>query len=142
MLNMNKYNENISDKLAKITYEDVIVDLPKFEVETSYDKKELINYLKNKGVVAALDSQGHGAFEDMIDGADLYIDDIIQKTKIKVDENGTEAAAATAIMMFDTTAMMEPKVPKEFKADRPFSYYIYTDSNNGQELLFFGEVVQ
>ena len=135
-------NENISDKLAKTTYEDVIVDLPKFEVETSYDKKELINYLTNKGVVAALDSQGHGAFEDMIDGADLYIDDIIQKTKIKVDENGTEAAAATAIMMFDTTAMMEPKVPKEFKADRPFSYYIYTDSNNGQELLFFGEVVQ
>lgn len=135
-------NENISDKLAKTTYEEVIVDLPKFEVETSYDNKELINYLKNKGVVAALDSEGHGAFEDMIDGTDLYIDDIIQKTKIKVDENGTEAAAATAIIMFETTAAMDPKVPKEFKADRSFSYYIYTDSNNGQELLFFGEVVQ
>ena len=63
---------------------------------------------------------------------------IIQKTKISVDEDGIEAAAATAILMKDS-AIFEPDQPVEFIADRPFSYFIYTSVNNTADLMFFGQ---
>lgn len=135
-------NENILDKISKTTSEEVIIQMPKFEVETSYDKKELINYLQYKGVDLALRREGGADFSTMIDDAELYIDDIIQKTKITVDENGTEAAAATAIVMMETSAIIMPKEPKEFIANEPFTYYIYTNTESTPELLFFGQYVQ
>ena len=62
----------------------------------------------------------------------------MQKTKIKVDEEGLEAAAVTAIMMNNVTAIMpEENKIYEFNADRPFSFYIYTENEN--ELLFYGK---
>ena len=70
----------------------------------------------------------------------LYITDIIQKTKIKLDESGVEAAAATVIMMTEGCEEIEPEV-KEFTADEPFKYMILTDSEN-PELLFYGQVVE
>lgn len=70
----------------------------------------------------------------------LFITDIIQKTKIKVEEKGIEAAAATAIMMEESCALEEPEV-KEFIADRPFKYMILTDSED-PELLFYGQLVE
>ncbi len=52
----------------------------------------------------------------------LIIDQALQKTFIKVDEEGTEAAAATGIVMRPTAA--RPDQPFEFRADRPFAYFI------------------
>ena len=136
-------NENIKDKLQKVRYEEVILKLPKFEVETSYDQKELITYLKDNGVDLALRKDGGADFSAMIEDAGIHIDDIIQKTKIKVDENGTEAAAATAIIMVDNMAMpMEPPKPKEFIADKPFTYYILANNGENSELLFYGQYVK
>lgn len=136
-------NTNISEKLKNVNSEEVIVQLPKFEVETSFDKKELINYLKYKGVDLALSPDGGADFSPMIDDIGIHIDDIIQKTKIKVDEEGTEAAAATAIIMVKNTAVfIDPKEPKKFIANEPFTYYIYTEGETSPELLFFGQIVQ
>lgn len=136
-------NENISDKLQKVNYEEVILKLPKFEVETSFDQKELINYLKHKGVDLALRKDGTADFSTIIEDAEISIDDIIQKTKIKVDENGTEAAAATAIIMTDGMMMpTEKPKPKEFVADKPFTYYIVASNGENSELLFYGQYVK
>lgn len=136
-------NTNISEKLNNVTSEEVIVQLPKFEVETSFDKKELINYLNYKGVDLALRPDGGADFSPMIEDVEIHIDDIIQKTKIKVDEEGTEAAAATAVIMVKNTAMFtEPKEPKKFIANKPFTYYIYTEGETDSELLFFGQYVK
>jgi serpin B len=65
----------------------------------------------------------------------LYISDIMHKAFIKVDENGTEAAAATAVLM-QTTSISAPKV---FIADRPFVYLIRDTQTN--TILFMGRVL-
>ena len=65
----------------------------------------------------------------------LHIDAVIHKTFIDVDEKGTEAAAATAIMA--AGAGMPPK-PLQFNADHPFLYVI-RDTRSGA-VLFVGRV--
>ena len=60
-----------------------------------------------------------------------------------MDEDGIEAAAATAIMMATGAApVQDPPAPKEFTADRPFSLYLYTRGDGGPELLFFGQYLR
>ena len=71
----------------------------------------------------------------------IYVDDIIQKTKIKLDEDGVEAAAVTAIMEKVTAMPIEPEQPFVFTADKPFSFYIYTTCNDVTALMFSGEIV-
>lgn len=63
---------------------------------------------------------------------------IIQKTNLQLDENGTKAAAVTAIVM-EKCALMpeEPEIIKEVTLDRPFAFLIYDEEN--QEVLFMGK---
>lgn len=66
----------------------------------------------------------------------MKIDTVIHKTFIDVDEEKTEAAAATAIGMMRATAM-PPQYPRaEFHADHPFTYFI-VDNDTGT-ILFMG----
>ena len=77
-------------------------------------------------------------FKGVAADKNVYVDDVLQKTFIEVDENGTEAAAATAVIMGLNTAMRpEPEVIKEFKADKPFIYFIMDEET--KEVLFLGE---
>ena len=73
--------------------EDVVLQLPKFEVESSFPK--LVDTLKDLGVIKIF--QNIDCSNTL--GKHLFVSKIIQKTFIKVDEQGTEAAAVTAIMM-------------------------------------------
>ena len=136
-------NSNILDKINESKYENTIVEIPKFELESSFDQKEMVNYLKSIGVELAFDPIDKADFSKMMSDNYLYIDDIIQKTKIKIDEKGLEAAAATAILMKDNAIMINPVEPKEFIANKPFSFYIYSDiDSNNLELLFYGQIVK
>ena len=74
----------------------------------------------------------------------IFVSDIIQKTYLKVEERGIEAAAVTAIMTCGVTALEEEYKPKEFVANKPFSFYIYIDdeNNNPKHLAFFGQYVK
>jgi len=54
----------------------------------------------------------------------LYLSQVFHKTFIAVDEKGTEAAAATAVVMMATSAMVKRSPPIEVKVDRPFLYAI------------------
>lgn len=136
--------DSLQEKLERGTYEDVIVKLPKFEVETSLDKRELVNFLISQGAEFPFSSvPGVPDFSIMSKDAEWYISDIIQKSKIKVDEDGIEAAAVTAVMMAATSALIEdPPTPKEFIADRPFSFYLFTGTGDARELLFYGQLVR
>ncbi|MBP5294317.1 MAG: hypothetical protein J6Y95_01205 [Lachnospiraceae bacterium] len=71
----------------------------------------------------------------------VFVSDIIQKTRIKLDEEGVEAAAVTAIMMNECAAF-EPEDPKVFTADEPFSFFIYTTCNDTTAVMFAGEIVE
>ena len=60
----------------------------------------------------------------------------MQKTKIKTDEKGLEAAAATAVLIVKNTAFIEKEEPIEFVADKPFSFYVYTDINEVKDTAY------
>lgn len=136
---------NCEDPLSLVEqagYERVHVKLPKLEIESSYKDSELVEYLVSRGVEKAFN--GETADFSAMSDFPWYIDDIIQKAKIKTDEEGIEAAAVTAIMMKATGMFMpdESKI-KEFVADSPFTFYIYSGLwNENPEMLFYGQCVK
>ncbi len=130
--------EGLGKKISKAGSAEVRVTIPKIDLETSFDHGELVEFLRESGVSLAFDSQ-KADFSAMID-RDIYVDDIIQKTRLKLDEDGVEAAAVTAIMIRDTAYYVEEI--KTFTADSPFSFYIYTTTDDTTSILFAGEIVE
>ncbi|MBD3420098.1 MAG: serpin family protein [Chitinivibrionales bacterium] len=109
------------------------VRLPKFTFTTG--SISLVRPLKDLGMVDAFD----GAKADFsgIDGRkDLVVSDVIHKAFIAVDEKGTEAAAATAVIFRFTSVNPDPP---RFVADRPFMFLI-RDRQTGV-VLFMGRVL-
>ena len=131
--------EDLPEKIAKAETVRVKVTIPKIDLETDFSGGELVNFLKENGVSLAFDDQ-RADFSAMIDHP-VFVSDIIQKTRIKLDEEGVEAAAVTAIMM-ENSGYVEPEKPKVFKADRPFSFYIYATCNETTAMMFAGEIVE
>lgn len=129
---------NLGEKFAQVKRELVHVSIPKIDLETSFADGQLVDFLKTRGVSQAF-NEDLADFSAMLDKR-VYVDDIIQKTRLKTDENGVEAAAVTSI--FDEIAAeADPIEPKRFIADRPFSFYIYNTVNGNSNLLFAGEIV-
>jgi serpin B len=79
---------------------------------------------------------GAADFSGMIGSRDLFIAEVIHKAFVSVDEAGTEAAAATAVVM---KKMAMPEEPVEVTVDRPFVFLI-RDVETGA-VLFVGRVV-
>ena len=131
--------EGLGEKISKASRETVKLTIPKMDLETEFSSGELVNFLKEYGVKLAFDDQ-KADFTGMLD-RQLYVSDIIQKTRIKLDEEGVEAAAVTAIMVQET-AYFVPREPKEFTADEPFSFFIYTTCNETTAIMFAGEIVE
>jgi serine protease inhibitor len=104
----------------------ILVRLPKFEIEWG---DSLIAPLRALGMVDAFDAD-RADFSRMTGGRDLYIMEAFQKTYLRVDEEGTEAAAATAIGMGPTSA------PPSISFDRPFLFAI-RERHSGT-ILFIG----
>ncbi len=106
--------------------------MPKFTFESQYG---LSDTLKQMGVVDAFDPS-LADFSGMDGGRTLFITDAVHKAFIAVDEKGTEAAAATVVIMGLTAMMPEGIV---LTIDRPFLYFI-RDVPTGT-ILFMGQVV-
>ena len=68
----------------------------------------------------------------------LHIDDVLHKTHIELDQNGTKAAAVTAVIMEKNTAFPSQDPPKKVYLDRPFIYAL-ADTRTGNP-LFLGIV--
>jgi len=119
-----------ADVLAKCTRletQDVDLHLPKFKLEPP--TIALAENLQALGMKSAFNiPQGSANFDKMAPRKPndyLYISNVFHKTFIAVDEKGTEAAAATAVVMMRATAIARPKPPPiEVKVDRPFIYAI------------------
>ncbi len=134
--------EGIGEKISACKEERVALKIPKIDLETSFDKKEIKKFLNENGVRSAFDMTA-ADFSEMIrydnDGERLYLEDIIQKTRLKTDESGLEAAAVTMGEITMGTAADIPE-PKKFSADRPFSFYIYTTCGDTTAIMFAGEI--
>ncbi|HNO83579.1 MAG TPA: serpin family protein [Anaerolineales bacterium] len=108
------------------------VNLPKFEFTKDFSLSDALIKL---GMVNAFD-RGLADFSGMTGEKDLFIGDVIHKAFVAVDEEGTEAAAATAVVMEATGAPVQDII---FIADKPF-LFIIRDTVNGQ-ILFVGRVL-
>lgn len=127
-----KYFRKISDGF---TFEQVQLSLPKFE--TTYEIS-LGKTLSDMGMPLAFSDLG-ADFSGMTGSRDLCISDVIHKAFIKVDEKGTEAAAATAVVVRYTLAG-PPSDIKIFNADHPFIFCI-KDNTTGS-ILFMGRMMK
>jgi len=111
----------------------VNLKLPKFKLE--YGIKSLSDSLKSLGMEKAFGDDGTADFSGIRE--DLFISDVLHKAVIEVNEEGSEAAAATVVAMPASAAPMEE--PRTFIADRPFIFLI-TDDTTGT-ILFMGKVL-
>jgi len=111
----------------------VMVYLPKFKMETEY---RLPDTLSAMGMPTAF-TFGAADFSGMDGTTDLYISDVIHKAFIDVNEEGTEAAAATAVVM-RAGAAAPGEDPPVFRADHPFVFLIRDDETG--TILFIGRV--
>jgi len=112
----------------------VLLGLPKLDADFSAD---LNKPLARMGMPRAFDVLA-AEFTGIADlGVPIYISDVRHKTKVKVDEEGTEAAAATTVEMTFGSAMSDD-VPPEMVCDRPYLFAIVDEPSGA--VLFLGVV--
>lgn len=128
---------NIRTWLTQLKDTSVNLSLPKFRTESSFD---LVQTLSALGMHDAFSSQ-YANFTAMIESKQRFaISAVVHKAFIDLDEKGTEAAAATAVIM-TRSAMLDrrPVPPVIFKADHPFLFLI--KDNQTHSILFLGRLV-
>ena len=124
---------------AEFTYGDVDISVPKFKVEYG---AALDDALQALGVKTAYD-RDKADLTAMLDpsglpGGQHFLDTVLQKAYIAIDEKGTEAAAVTAAMNgAGAEPPSRPKLVRTFTADSPFWFVIRDNAN--QEILFVGQ---
>ncbi|NXN04171.1 SPB6 protein, partial [Sylvia borin] len=106
----------------------VRVSLPRFKLEENYDLKPV---LCSMGMPEAFDLR-KANFSGISSGKELVLSEVIHKSFVEVNEEGTEAAAATAAVMMMRCAMIVP----QFTADHPFLFFIR--HNKTGSILFCG----
>ena len=109
------------------------VYFPKFKLETKYSLSKTLGAM---GMPTAFTDKAD--FSDMDGSNDLYIGDVIHQAFIDVNEEGTEAAAATAVVI-GVGAVQPEQQPPVFRADHPFIFLIQ-DTETGN-ILFMGRVI-
>ena len=122
--------------MTSVKHEDEVkVYLPKFKTTSQFQMSDTL-----KAMGMELDFDGNAAdFSVMTGGRDLFISEVIHKAFVDVTEEGTEAAAATGVVMAPTAApIQEPKEPPVFRADHPFVFMI-RDNRNGA-IMFLGRI--
>ena len=122
--------KNIVDKLDSTEVE---LAIPKVKMEAQFS---LSDQLKDMGMIDAFTDKAD--FSGMNGERNLFISKVIHKAFVDIDEEGTEAAAATAVVM-SLMAMPDPEEPKKFIADHPFIFAI-RDIKTGT-ILFLGRVM-
>ncbi|XP_073679707.1 leukocyte elastase inhibitor-like [Garra rufa] len=109
---------------------EVEVALPRFRLEETYDMKALLMSL---GMVDAFDLQ-RADFSGLSPNNDLVLSKVVHKSFVEVNEEGTEAAAATGAVMMMRCLMR----PERFHADHPFLFFIR--HNPSKSVLFYRRV--
>jgi serpin B len=111
----------------------VTLTMPQFKFESQFSLKDT---LAEMGMPDAF-SPDDADFSGMTGNPELFISDVVHKAFVAVDEDGTEAAAATAVIVGTTSAPTEP--PVAVTLDRPFIFLI-RDIQTGA-ILFIGRVL-
>jgi serpin B len=126
---------NLQRWLDAARSEEVIVYLPKFKTSAEF---QLAGTLKAMGMPSAFDPTS-ADFSGMSGQKDLFISAVMHKAFVDVNEEGTEAAAATGVVMRPMAMRGGTQEPPVFRADHPFVFLI-RDNRSGA-ILFLGRVV-
>ena len=126
--------------VGALQFEQVNVALPKFEINPAASLS-LGDTLQALGMPLAFD-RARADFTGIANPPNpadrLFISKVFHKAFVKVDEKGTEAAAATAVVMARAGAAFNPKPPAELKADHPFLFVLRQVKSGA--ILFIGRV--
>lgn len=115
-------------------YDEVQCKMPKLEFETTAVLNDMLSGLGLDNIFSS-----NADFSGIAD-RNVNVDTILQKTKLELDENGTKAAAVTAVIMECMSAAEEDEpIIKTVELTRPFAFLIYDSSND--EILFMGKVM-
>jgi serpin B len=113
--------------------DDLPVWLPRFQMTSAFSLKSALSAL---GMATAF-RPGAADFSGMNGGKEpLYISDVVHKAFVNVNEEGTEAAAATGVIVKATSAPIDPPL---FRADHPF--VVLVRDNRSGSILFLGRLV-
>lgn len=124
---------NLDHRMQELNSNDVILHLPKFKIEGSYSLKPTLSKL------GIQDAFTKAADFSNIDGhKDLFVSEVVHKTFIEVNEEGSEAAAATGIVVREFASIDPPPRPVEFNVNRPFMFFI---RDNDHHVTLFSGVI-
>jgi len=124
--------QQVDGIIGRLGYRQVTLAMPKFEFESDFSLGETLAAM---GMPDAFLWEV-ADFSGMTGNRDLFIGDVIHKAFVSVDEAGTEAAAATAIVM---PTAMPPEEPVEVTVDRPFVFLIHDIETSA--ILFVGRIL-
>jgi serpin B len=124
--------QQVCDIISALQLTLVTLTMPQFEFESEFSLKDT---LAEMGMPIAF--SGDADFSGMTGNRELFISEVVHKAFVAVDEAGTEAAAATAVIVGETSVPGEP--PVEVTIDRPFIFLI-RDIETGA-ILFVGRVL-
>ncbi len=130
--------DSLQDMVGQLESTQVELFLPRFGFESAASLPDILQAL---GMTAAFDPEV-ADFSGMVEGAaaeNLFIGDVLHKAFISVDEEGTDAAAATIIATGPVSAPQPEEEPVELAIDRPFLFLI-RDTRTGT-ILFLGRVM-
>lgn len=124
--------ERVCEWLGRIHEREVIVSVPKFKMTSKFG---LGKVLRAMGMTAAFSKNAD--FSGMTGSRDLFISAVVHQAYVDVNEEGTEAAAATGVVM-RLTSVAPGGIPV-FRADHPFIFLI-RDKTSGS-ILFLGRLI-
>ena len=127
--------DTLSTWLEALRTQNVQVYLPRFTLETTYDLPPALSAM---GMPAAFEPGGFTGLSEAPEARTLALSAVVHKAFVEVNEEGTEAAAATAVTAVATAARLEPPIPT-FRADRPFLFLIRDSQSD--TILFLGRMV-
>jgi serpin B len=125
-------SEELNSVLKSMNSTNVEAVIPKFKITDTFSLNET---LKQLGMTQAFEDNAD--FSGITGKPGLKISKVVHKAFVSVNEEGTEAAAATAASI-NVTAIYNPNPPVQFHADHPFMFLIVDRTTNA--ILFMGRV--
>ena len=126
--------------LSGLRKQDTIIRIPKFKVEESYDLKSILRHLGISEIFDRTTANFTKMVSPQLNSHGVYVSNARHKSYIEVNEESSEAAAATTLEITLTSAQIYPTSPFEFIADHPFMFVIL--DNETKTTLFMGRYAE
>lgn len=125
------------DKMTELQPAKVHVVLPKFDIESGFDASDFSGFLLSRGVRDAI-NENTSNFYNMCLSADWFVQEIIQKTHLTLNEGGVGSLAVSASAGTGSSS----GDAAEFIADRPFSFAVFSDfGEKSHHMLLYGQIM-